>query len=149
MRFIDIVQYSSPLYVYYLLGLNVWDRLPTGSLRSQFTGQPGGNRSACLSSSRCWFWHWLFWGDSVSQDLISSGLLPKSKYFVNCQAGNCEKMVLHSSGNLFGSLFQLSMPLNDTKGVLWAVKESEVPSWAIYCQLIIGYEKQCDVVGKG
>lgn len=47
-----------------------------------------------------------------------------------------------------GVLFQLSMPLNDTEGVLWAMKESEVPSWAIYCLLIIGDEKQCDGVDK-
>lgn len=28
------------------------------------------------------------------------------------------------------------------------MKESEVPSWAIYCLLIIGDEKQCDGVDK-
>lgn len=100
------------------------------------------------SSSRCWFWHWLFRGDSESQDLIISGLWSKSKYFVNCQTGNWKKWVWTVQEIYLGVLFQLSMPLNDTKGVLWAVNESEVLSWAIYCLLIIADKKQCDGVDK-
>lgn len=67
------------------------------------------------SSPRCWLWHCLFQGDHVSQDLIISGLLSKSEYFVIFQT------CINLKKNFFNAKrihFILSMALCDVKRVL-------------------------------